>query len=303
MNHEEKAKELFKEGYNCAQSVFCAYCEETNIDLHTALKLSSSFGGGMGRLREVCGAVTGMFMVAGVLYGYEDPTNQKLKADHYARIQKLANEFREQNNSIICRELLGSEGNDTTPIPQARTKEYYTKRPCIDLVGDAAKIIENYIKENENMRIAVTYENGQIFQHFGKTEQFKIYEVVDNKVIASQIIPTEGNGHGSVAKFLKTQNVDTVICGGIGGGAKEGLDEAGIKLYGGANGEADLAVENLLKNELEYNPKVECNHHEHEGDNGEQHGNGEHHGSGQHNGGQHGIGEHNCGEHDCGSHS
>jgi len=153
MNHEEKAKELFKEGYNCAQSVFSAFCDETDIDLHIALKLSSSFGGGMGRLREVCGAVSGMFMVAGVLYGYDNPIDQTIKANHYARIQKLANEFRQQNKSIVCRELLGLEGNDMTPIPQPRTNEYYTRRPCIDLVGDAAKIMENYMKENEK------YEN------------------------------------------------------------------------------------------------------------------------------------------------
>ena len=281
MNHEEKAKELSKEGYNCAQSVFGAFCDETNIDLQTALKLSSSFGGGMGRLREVCGAVSGMFMVAGVLYGYDNPTDQKTKADHYARIQILAKEFREQNESIICRELLGLQGKDTTPIPEARTKEYYKKRPCIDLVGDASKIMENYIKENKKMRVAVTYENGQIFQHFGQTEQFKIYEIADNKVISSQIIATMGNGHGAIAGFLKAQNVDTIICGGIGVGAKEGLVEARIKLYGGANGEADLAVENLLNNTLEYNTEVECNHHNHEG----------------HSGGHNGSGKHNCGSH------
>jgi len=155
------------------------------------------------------------------------------------------------------------------------------------------------------MRIAVTYENGQIFQHFGQTEQFKIYEVVDNKVISSQVIATVGEGHGSLAKFLKTQNVDVIICGGIGGGAKEGLDEAGIKLYGGANGETDLAVENLLKSTLEYNPEVECNHHDHDEDNRGQHGshNGDTHDGGQHGSGQHNGGTHNCGEHDCGSHS
>ena len=136
------------------------------------------------------------------------------------------------------------------------------------------------------MRIAVTYENGQIFQHFGQTKQFKVYEVTDNKVISSLIIAAEGNGHGSLAKFLKTQNVDTIICGGIGGGAKEGLDEAGIKLYGGVSGEADLAIGNLLKNTLEYDPKVECNHHEHES-----------HGGGEHHSGEHGSGNHNCGSH------
>jgi C_GCAxxG_C_C family probable redox protein len=149
MNHEEKAKELFKEGYNCAQSVFVAFQEEMNIDRETALKLSSSFGGGMGRLREVCGAVSGMFMVAGVLYGYDEPKNQEAKAEHYARIQQLANEFCKQNKSIVCRELLGLDKKMDSPIPAERTKEYYEKRPCVELVGQAAKIIENYIKENE----------------------------------------------------------------------------------------------------------------------------------------------------------
>ena len=112
-------------------------------------KLNTQKDYSLTRLQLLCGAVSGMFMVTGALYGYDNPTDQTIKADHYARIQKLANEFREQNKSIICRELLGLEGNDTTPTPQTRTKEYYTKRPCIDLVSDAAKIIENYIKENE----------------------------------------------------------------------------------------------------------------------------------------------------------
>lgn len=149
MNHEEKAKELFKEGYNCAQSVFAAFCEEMDIDFSTALKLSSSFGGGMGRLREVCGAVSGMFMVAGVLFGYDDPKDQNIKAEHYRRIQNLAKEFRQEDKSIICRELLGIEGTSDSPVPEARTAEYYAKRPCIDLIGDAAKIMENYIMEEK----------------------------------------------------------------------------------------------------------------------------------------------------------
>jgi C_GCAxxG_C_C family probable redox protein len=147
MDHAERAKELFKEGYNCSQSVFGAFCEDMNIELQTAMKLSSSFGGGMGRLREVCGAVSGMFMIAGVMYGYDDPKDQKAKAEHYARIQQLANKFRKENKSIICRELLGIEGNGDSPVPEARTAEYYAKRPCIDLVGDAARLLENYIKE------------------------------------------------------------------------------------------------------------------------------------------------------------
>lgn len=119
-----------------------------DIDLQLALKLSSSFGGGMGRLREVCGAVSGMLMVAGVLYGYDDPKNQKIKAEHYARIQELAQEFRIQNKSIICRELLGVEGSDINPKPAERTEQYYKKRPCMELVSDAVKIMDSYIKES-----------------------------------------------------------------------------------------------------------------------------------------------------------
>ncbi len=153
MTHEEKAKKLFKEGYNCAQSVFVAFCEDMNLDQEIALKLSSSFGGGMGRLREVCGAVSGMFMVAGVLYGYNDPKDHNTKSEHYARIQNLALEFSKCNHSIICRELLGIQGINDNPVPEKRTEKYYKKRPCMELVGDAARIIENYmmeVKSNEN---------------------------------------------------------------------------------------------------------------------------------------------------------
>ncbi len=143
-----KAMKLFKEGYNCSQSVFLAFEELYSIDRKTALMLSSSFGGGMGRLREVCGAVTGMFMVAGVLYGYESPEASEEKKEHYERIQYLSQEFEKENNSIICRELLGlSEGKDN-PTPSARTEEYYQKRPCEQLVGIGAAIMEKYIVAN-----------------------------------------------------------------------------------------------------------------------------------------------------------
>lgn len=147
MTHEEKAKKLFKEGYNCSQSVFVAFCEDMNLEEGLALKLSSSFGGGMGRLREVCGAVSGMFMVAGVLYGYDDPKDYDIKTQHYKRIQKLAHEFQQYNKSIVCRDLLGIEGINNNPVPEKRTEEYYKKRPCIELVGDAARIFEKYMKE------------------------------------------------------------------------------------------------------------------------------------------------------------
>ncbi len=131
------------------------------------------------------------------------------------------------------------------------------------------------------MKIAVTYENGTIFQHFGHTEQFKIYEVENGKVISSQIVPTAGQGHGALAGFLAANGVDALVCGGIGGGAQMALAEAGIRLYGGVQGTADEAVAALLAGTLGYDPDVRCDHHDHE----------------------HGGGGHSCGEHACGGHS
>lgn len=128
------------------------------------------------------------------------------------------------------------------------------------------------------MKIAVTYEAGQIFQHFGHTAAFKIYQVENNEVISAQVVDTNGHGHGALAGFLAQQGVDTLICGGIGGGAQMALRDAGITLYGGASGDADEAVNALLAGELSYNPNVRCNHHDHGHD-------------------------HACGDHGCGSHS
>lgn len=130
------------------------------------------------------------------------------------------------------------------------------------------------------MRIGVTYENGEIFQHFGHTEQFKIYDVENGSVVATVVVDTNGSGHGALAGFLKEHQVEVLICGGIGGGAQMALAEAGIKLYGGVSGEADAAVEALLKEVLAYNPDVKCDHH----------GEHEHHHEG------------NCGNHGCGGH-
>lgn len=131
------------------------------------------------------------------------------------------------------------------------------------------------------MKIAVAYENGQIFQHFGHTEKFKVYDVEDGKVTLQTIIDTNGSGHGALADILKKCGVDTLICGGIGGGAQVALAEAGIRLYGGVSGDADGAVAALLENRLNYNPNVMCSHH------------GEHHGG---TCGEHGCGGHSCGE-------
>ncbi|CDE60208.1 c_GCAxxG_C_C family protein [Fusobacterium sp. CAG:439] len=148
--YSRKAGKLFCEGYNCAQSVFCAFSDDLGINFETALKLSSSFGGGMGRLREVCGAVSAMFMIAGLKYGYTSPDDDKIKAQHYARIQQLAEEFKKNNKSIICRELLGLDIQQDSPIPAKRTEQYYKARPCEQLVKEAAYIISNYINSTKH---------------------------------------------------------------------------------------------------------------------------------------------------------
>lgn len=129
------------------------------------------------------------------------------------------------------------------------------------------------------MRIAVTYENGEIFQHFGHTQMFKVYDVQDGKIIASQVVDTMGSGHGALAGVLNALQADVLICGGIGGGAQAALAQVGIQLFGGVTGSADAAVQAYLDGKLSYNPNVRCNHHDH-------------HGEG-----------HTCGDHGCGSHS
>lgn len=111
------------------------------------------------------------------------------------------------------------------------------------------------------MRIAVAYENGEIFQHFGHTELFKLYDVENGEIIKTELAPTMGSGHGALAGFLADKKVDTLICGGIGGGAKNALSEVGIKLYGGADGNADKAVKDFIAGQLNYNPEVFCAHH------------------------------------------
>ncbi len=133
------------------------------------------------------------------------------------------------------------------------------------------------------MKIAVTYENGQVFQHFGHTAYFKLYEVEDNQIRSSEVVSTNGSGHGALAEILRAQQADVLICGGIGGGAQIALAQAGIKLLGGVQGDADAAVNALLSGNLIYNPHVQCNHH------------GEHHHGGS-------CGEHGCGSHGCGNH-
>lgn len=146
IEHGKIAEENFKSGCNCAQAVLVAYSDELGIDRNTALKLASSFGGGMGRLREVCGAVSAMFMVAGLKYGYDDLNDPDAKKAHYELIQKLAAEFKQQNGSIVCRELLSLPSGADEPNPEQRTEKYYKKRPCADLCKCACDILDNYEK-------------------------------------------------------------------------------------------------------------------------------------------------------------
>ena len=146
--HEELAGKYFTDGYNCAQAVFTAFHEEMGFSESQALKLSSAFGGGMGRLREVCGAVSGMFMVLGTLYGYDDARDDNAKKELYARVQTLAEEFKGEYKTIICRELLGVDGAQK-PEPTPRNPEFYQKRPCLAFVRSAARILSEFIESNK----------------------------------------------------------------------------------------------------------------------------------------------------------
>ena len=140
-NYSEIACKNFLNGCNCAQSVLCAFSDVTGLDEKTSMKLASSFGGGMGRLREVCGAVTSMFMISGLLNGYDYAGDDIGKTRQYQLVQDLAEKFKEQHGTIICRELLGLDGAEN-PVPSKRTPEYYAGRPCEAFVRTAAEIIE-----------------------------------------------------------------------------------------------------------------------------------------------------------------
>lgn len=145
MDHSYKAAELFLNGQNCTQAIVVAFCDVTGLEPAFAARISSSFGGGIGRLREVCGAVSGMVMVAGLLYGYDDPGEKDCnKKAHYQLVQELAEKFRAQIGHIVCREILKNPPSDPTPTP--RTEEFYKTRPCARMVMTAARILDEYIE-------------------------------------------------------------------------------------------------------------------------------------------------------------
>ena len=146
MEHAYKAAELFLSGSNCAQAITVAFCDVTGLEPSFAAKMASSFGGGMGRMREVCGAVSGMLMVLGLLYGYDTPGEDVSKMAQYTVVQELSARFRERTGSIVCREILKNPPSDPNPSP--RTAEYYAQRPCARMVLTAAAILDDYIKEH-----------------------------------------------------------------------------------------------------------------------------------------------------------
>lgn len=151
-NHTELARRLFMEGYNCSQSVFCAFCDVTGLDLDEAARMSSSFGAGFGRLREVCGTVSAAALVLGIVKGYSDPKDYEAKKAHYALVQEFARRFREANGSIVCRELLKGMEVTTGGTPEARTPEFYQKRPCPRLASEAARIVDEMLGIGNDIR-------------------------------------------------------------------------------------------------------------------------------------------------------
>lgn len=144
----DKSVELFMAGYNCAQSIVGGFCDEVGLDFDTAIKISSSFGAGMGRLRETCGTVTGSFMILGLKYGYTDPKDIKSKTQHYKLIQLYAQKYKDIYGTINCFELLKRPKGADNPQPDKRDEQYYKIRPCVALVRGAAQLLDSFLKEN-----------------------------------------------------------------------------------------------------------------------------------------------------------
>ena len=152
MTRGEKAKEYFLQGYNCSQSVAMAFSDLIGMDEAQIARAVCGFGGGIGRMREVCGTISGATFVLSMLYGYSDPKEFANKKSIYCDVQSVANKFKEANGSIICRELLGlDKAAKTPPTPEKRTQQYYKKRPCADLCSDCAGFLEEYIAQKQNI--------------------------------------------------------------------------------------------------------------------------------------------------------
>ncbi len=149
MKNSQKAVSLFTDGYNCAQAVLGAFADDIGLPVSQALKIAAPFGGGFGRQREVCGAVSGMLMAFGYLYGYETPETGDIKMQHYEQTRALCDAFKEQNGSIICREILKTD--EVGGAPAARTEQYYHERPCVRCVRTASEILKKYIESKKGL--------------------------------------------------------------------------------------------------------------------------------------------------------
>ena len=224
-------------------------------------------------MREVCGAVTGMFMVVGMKYGYADPFDKKAKTEHYKLIQDLAKQFEKENGSIICRELLEISVKNDIPVPDDRNENYYKKRPCAELVERAARILDEYILNKKMeaktmIKVAVASEKDMVTEHFGHCANFNIFEVKNNQIVKSESIPNPGHKPGFLPNFLNDMGVNVVISGGMGGGAIDIFNEKGIEVIVGASGNAKAAVEAYLQGTLKSTNSV-CHEHQHRNECGE----------------------------------
>ena len=212
-----------------------------------------------------------------------------MSLDEFETIRLLDREGLTQEQ---CAERMGVARTTVTAIYEsARRKiaEALVEGKRLLIRGGSYRLNDQGIKNinrkgTDSMRIAVTYENGEIFQHFGHTEQFKLYDVEGGRIVDTQLVPTNGSGHGALAGFLKAAEVDALICGGIGMGAQSALAEAGIRLYGGVSGSADAAAQALAAGTLSYDPNAQCDHHGHHHEDGHACGHGEGHACGHHQG-------------------
>ena len=211
-----------------------------------------------------------------------------MSLDEYEAIRLLDKEGLRQDE---CAEKMGVARTTVTAIYESARKKLAECLVCgkvLRIEGGSYRLSQQDIGEvmlkgDKAMRVAVTFENGEIFQHFGRTEQFKLVDVEDGKIVGKQVVGTNGNGHGALAGFLKAAGADALICGGIGPGAQNALAEAGITIYAGASGNADAAVQDFIAGKLPESGEATCDHHGH----------GEH--------GHHDCGHHEHGDHDCGN--
>ena len=240
INYKEKAVELFRQGFNCSQAVLGAFNDILNIDLKTSYKISSSFGGGMGRLREVCGAVSSMFMFAGLKYGYVNPKDKEAKNVHYKLIQSLAADFKDIHSSIICRELLNEKKEDNTFIPESRTEEYYAMRPCEKCVYNAAKILCSILEITDVYAVAV--KDRLIADNLNCADFIYIYSVSDKRIVMCK------------SYFFDKTNLNDILDNNkvnyfmINDKDHLELDNSDVKVITGLSGPAFKTLRNFISN-------------------------------------------------------